>query len=100
MLLNLNGALDERDHVAHAKDALSHAIGMERLKGIGLLALGNELDGLAGYLANGKGSAATGVAIHLGHDDAVEVDALGERLGNVHDVLTGHGINDHKDLVG
>ena len=59
----------------------------------------DELDGLARDLADGKGAAAAGVAVHLRHDDAVEVDALGEGRGDVHDVLAGHGVDDHEDLV-
>ena len=73
---------------------------MEDLQGIGLLARGDELDGFAGNLADGKGAAAAGVAVHLRHDDAVEVDRLGEGLHDVHDVLAGHGIHHHEDLVG
>ena len=40
-----------------------------------------------------------GVAVHLGHDDAVEVDALGERLDHVDDVLAVTGVDHHEDLI-
>ncbi len=55
--------------------------------------------GFSRHLANRQGAAAAGVAVHLGHDDAVEVDALGERLDHVDDVLAGHGIDHHEDLI-
>ena len=47
-----------------------------------------------------KRAAATGVAVHLRHDDAVEIDPLGEGRSHVHHVLAGHGVDDHEDLVG
>ena len=44
--------------------------------------------------------AAAGVAVHLGQDDAVEVERLVERLGAVDGVLAGHGVADEIDLIG
>ena len=73
---------------------------MEFLERIGLLTCADELDGLSCDLLDGKRAAATGVAVHLRHDDAVEIDALGERGRHVHDVLARHRVDDHKDLVG
>ena len=49
---------------------------------------------------DGERAAAAGIAVHLRHDDAVEVDLLGKRRGNVDDILAGHGIDDHENLVG
>ena len=54
------GLLDERQHVAHAEDAANDAIGMEGLEGVGLFADADELDGLAGDVANGERRAAAG----------------------------------------
>ena len=73
---------------------------MKDLEGVRLLAHRDKLDGLARHRTNGEGAAATRVAVELGHDDAVEVHALGEGLDHVHDVLAGHGVNHHEDLVG
>ena len=73
---------------------------MELLERIGLLAGADELDWLARDLADGKRAAAAGVAVHLRHDDAVEIDAFGEGRGHVDHVLAGHGVDDHEDLVG
>ncbi len=73
---------------------------MEFLERVRLLASADELDGLAGDLLDGKRAAAAGVAVHLRHDDAVEVDALGEGRCHIHNVLAGHGVDDHEDLVG
>ncbi len=44
--------------------------------------------------------AAAGVGIELGEDHAVEFELLVERLGGVHRVLAGHGVDDQEDLVG
>ena len=77
---SLLGLLDDAHDVAHAEDALGHAVGVEDLERVGLLAHRDELDRLAGDLADGKRAAAAGVAVELGHDHAVEVDALGEGL--------------------
>ena len=96
----LLGFLDNADDVAHAQDALGHAIGIERLQRIGLLAHAHELDGLAGHLAHRKRAAATGIAVELGDDHAVKVGALGEGRDNVDDILAGHGIDDHQHLIG
>ncbi len=96
----LLGLLDDADDVAHAEDALGHALGVEHLERIGLLAHRDKLDGLAGHLAHRERAAAAGVAVELGDDHAVEVGAFGEGGDHVDDVLTGHGVDDHEDLVG
>ena len=72
------GFLDERKHVAHAEDAADDAIGMERLEGVRLFAHADELDGLAGDVANRERRAAAGVAVHLGQDHAGEPEARSE----------------------
>ncbi len=69
------GFFDERHHVAHAEDAADDAVGMEGLEGVGLFADADELDGLAGDVADGEGRAAAGVAVHFGEDDAGEAEA-------------------------
>ena len=74
------GLFDERHHVAHAEDAADDAVGMEGLEGVGLFADADELDGLAGDVADGERRAAAGVAVHLGEDDAGEAEARVEVL--------------------
>ncbi len=64
------GLLDQRKHVAHAEDAADDAIGMEGLEGVGLFTGADELDGLAGDVADRQRRAAARVAIHLGQDHA------------------------------
>ena len=98
--LNLRSMLDKRNHVAHAQNALGHAVGMEWLERIGLLACADEFNRLACDLHERQRAAATGVAVHLRHDHAVEIDLLGEGLSHVHGILAGHGIDDHENLVG
>ena len=44
--------------------------------------------------------AAAGVAVELGHDHAVELQRLVERLGAVDGVLAGHRVDHQVDLVG
>ncbi len=94
------GRLNDAVDVTHAQDALGHAVGVEDLERLGLLAHGDELDGLAGDGADRKRTAATGIAVELGHDDTVKVGALGKLGNDVDDVLAGHGVNHHKHLVG
>ena len=76
-----------------------HAIGMEEVEVVELLAGADELDRLAGDGAHAERGAAAGVAVELGEDDAVDVDALLELLGGVDRVLTGHGVDDEQDVV-
>ena len=63
---------DEGGDVAHAEDAADDAVGMKGLEGVGLFAGAEELDGLAGDVADGERSAAAGVAVHLGEDGSGE----------------------------
>ena len=58
-----------------------------------------ELDGLAGDRQHREGCAAAGIAVGLGEDDAVDADRFVEGLGDVHGILTGHGVHDQQSLV-
>ena len=82
------------------QDALGHAVGVERLQRIGLLAHAHELNGLTGHLAHRKRAATTGIAVELGDNHAVKVGALGKGRDDVDDILAGHGIDDHQHLIG
>ena len=93
------GLLDERKHVAHAEDAADDAVGMKRLEGVGLFAHADELDGLAGDVADGERRAAAGVAVHLGEDHAGESETSMKVLRGVDGVLAGHGVGDEEDLL-
>ncbi len=73
---------------------------MEHVDGVHLLARTHKLDGLGDNGANGEGSAAARVAVELGEDDAVEVEAVVELLGGVDSVLTRHRVNHEERLVG
>src|SRR3954451_10006178 len=94
----LLGLLDEAQDVAHPEDALGHAVGMEALELHELLADGGEEDRLAGDRLDRQRSAAAGVAVELGHHDAVELHGLGELLGDVDGVLAGHRVDDEQDV--
>src|SRR3954468_18809932 len=84
----LLGLLDQRHDVAHAEDPLRHAVRVKALEVLELLARGGEEDRLAGDGLDRQRGAAAGVAVELGHHDAVEVDGLGELLGDVDRVLS------------
>ena len=58
--------LDERHHVTHAQDPAHDPVGVEGLKAVRFFARANELDRLAGDMADGERRAATGVTIHPG----------------------------------
>ena len=77
---------------------MADAVGMERLERIGLLADADELQRLAGDVADRKRRAAARIAIHLGEDDAGDAEALVELVGGLHRVLPGHGVGDEQDL--
>ena len=96
----LLGLLDQGEHVAHAEDAGRHAVRVERVEVVQLLAVGGEHDLLAGDLRDGERRTAAGVAVELGEHDAVEADAVAERLGGVDRVLADHRVDDEEDLVG
>ena len=68
---------------------------MEGLERVALLAHTNELDRLAGDMAYGQGSTATGITVDLGQHHARQRQRLAERLGRVGGVLAGHGV-DHE----
>src|SRR4051794_1801341 len=93
------GLLDERQDIAHAQDPLGHAVGVEALELVELLADRREEDRLAGDRLDRQRGAAAGVAVELGHHDAVEVHRLGELLRHVDGVLAGHRIDDEQDRV-
>ena len=96
----LLGLLDQAEHVAHAEDARGHAVGVEALEGLELLAGRGEEDRLAGHRLDRERGAAAGVAVELGHHDAVELGRLGEGLGDADRVLAGHRVDDEQHVVG
>ena len=91
---------DQRQHVAHAQNAGGHAVGMEGLDHVQLLAGADELDGLARRRADGERRAAPGVAVQLGEQHTVNAQRLVEGGGGVDRVLTGHGVHHQHDLAG
>src|SRR3954449_7340946 len=95
----LLGLLDERHDVAHAEDPLRHPLRVEALELVELLAHAGEQDRLAGDGLDAQRGAAAGVAVELAHQHAVELDRLGELLGDVHGVLAGHRVDDEQDVV-
>ncbi len=92
--------LDEGQHVAHAEDAAGHAIGVEQLELVELLADRGERDRLADDLLDRQRGTAACVAVELGEDDAVEAELVVEGLGDGDRVLAGHGVDDEEDVVG
>ena len=96
----LLGLLDEGEHVAHAEDARGHPVGVEGVEVVDLLAVRREHHLPAGHLRDRQGRATAGVAVELGQHDAVEADAVEERLRRVDRVLADHRVDDEQDLVG
>ncbi len=91
-------ALDEREHVAHPEDARRHPVGMEPLERVELLADRRELDRAAGDVLHRQRRAAARIAVELRHEDAVEVDALLERLRDIHRLLARHRVEDEEHV--
>ena len=98
--MDLDRFLDDREHVAHSQDTPCHAVGMEDLQRVGLLACRYEGDGFACDLADGERGTTAGVAVHLGHDHAVKVHALGKGRCRGDSILAGHGIDDEEHVIG
>src|SRR3954468_1324451 len=98
LLHRLLRALDQREHVAHAQDARRHAVRMEILELVDLLADGDELDRSARHGLPRQRRAAARVAVELREDDAVERDALLEGERHVHGLLTGHRVEDEQHV--
>ncbi|MNM44050.1 hypothetical protein D3C81_549410 [compost metagenome] len=94
----LLGLLDQAEYVAHAEDARSNTVGVERLERFALLAHTDELDRLAGNGAHRQRSTATGVTVDLGQDHTGQRQRITKRLGGVGGVLTGHGVNHEQRL--
>ena len=92
------GLLDQGQDVAHAEDARRHAVGVEVLELIELLADRCELDRASRDGLNGERRAAAGVAVELREHDAVERDALLERERDVHGLLPGHRVEHEEDV--
>ena len=85
-------------HVAHAEDPRGHAVGMEVLELVELLADRDELHGPPGDRPHRQRSASARVSVELREDHAVERDALLERERDVHRLLPGHRV-EHEEHV-
>jgi hypothetical protein len=87
-------ALDEADDVAETEDAAGHALGLEDVEVVDLLADAREEDGAAGDGLEGERGTAARVAVELREDDAGERELLVEGFRRVHGVLAGHRVDD------
>ena len=99
MRVLLLGLLDQGENVTHAQDAPGDAVGVELLQSFELLADPDELDRFARDAFYGEGSPATGVAVELGEDAAVEFEQVVEGFGGVDGVLAGHGVEHQVNLM-
>ncbi len=95
LILNL---FDQRKHIAHAENALGHAIGIERFERVVLFAHADKLYRLADDLLNREGRAAARIAVHLGQDHAGYPDAPVELFRRSDGILSGHCVGDKKDF--
>ena len=82
------------------EDAARHAVGVERLEVVELLARAREQDRLADDLLHRERRTTARVAVDLGEDHAGEPDGLVELGGDVHRFLTGHRVDDEQRVVG
>ena len=95
----LGGLFDQRDNVAHAKDAVGDALGMKIIQRIHFFAGADQFDWLAGDGAHRQGRAAASVAVDAGQHDAGDADAVVETLGEIDGVLAGQGVGDQQDFM-
>ena len=75
LVVGLLDLLDQRQDVALAEDPRRHAVGVEGLERLELLAHADEEDRRPGDGADRERGAAAGVAVELGEDDAVDLRA-------------------------
>ena len=94
------GLLDERQDVTHVEDPAGHAVGVEDLDVLGLLAGGGEHDRPPRRARDGQRGTTSGVTVELRQDDTGEVDALGEGPRGLDGRLADHRVDDEEDLVG
>src|SRR5690606_2757057 len=80
-------------------DARSHAVRVEDLEVVQVLAGGGEHHWLAGDRSYRQRGTATGIAIELGEHDTGEVHAFMESLGGVDRVLADHRIDDEEHFI-
>ena len=101
LLVLLDGLLrllDERQHVPHAEDAGGHAIRVEDLQLVELLAHRGELHRAPGDRLDGERGAATCVAVQLRQHDAVEGDPLLEGARHRDRLLARHRVEDEEHV--
>ena len=91
--------LDEGEQVAHTEDAARHALRVEDVEVVELLAGRCKKNGLAGDLTDGQRGTTAGVAIELGEHDTGEVHAVTEGLGSLDGVLADHRVDDEEDFI-
>ena len=72
---------------------------MEGLDLVELFAGADEFDGLAGHGLDGKGRAASGVAVKLGEHDAGNIEIFVKGLRRADGVLTGHCVDHEQNFV-
>ena len=100
LLERLLGLLDQGEHVAHAEDPARHAVGVELLEGVELLAGGRERDRAADDLFHRQRRAAAGIAVELRQDHAVDLERGMEGLRRLDGVLAGHRVDHEERVVG
>ena len=91
---------DEREHVAHAEDALCDSIGIKRLERVVTFADADKLHWLTGNLFDRERRAAACVAVHLRQDHSGDSDAPVKLFSGANRVLTRHRVSDEQYLDG
>ena len=92
------GLFNERQHVAHAKDGRGHAVWVKRFQLFELFTDTDELDRFIGDGLYGQCRPTTGITVHLGEDDAADIECFVKRFGNVDRILAGHGVGYQQDV--
>ncbi len=90
--------LYQAHHVPHAQDPRGHPVGVKRLQVFRLLAHADKQDGTSRHRLHGQRGAAARVAVELRQHDAVEVQPLRKRAGDVHGLLASHRV-EHEQLL-
>ena len=91
--------LDQRHHVAHTEDALGHAIRVELLEASSFSPVDENMIGLPVTALTDRAAPPRASPSSLVITTPSKFDALGELLGDVDRVLTGHRVDDQQHRV-
>ena len=93
------GPFHQPDDIPLLEDAAGDPLGVDRLERVDAFARADELERLSRHPADRESRTTPRVAVHLGQDEAGQVENAVEAPGDPHRLLSGHGVGDQKDFA-